>query len=72
MRAAPLVRWPGALEAHVESEAPFCVVYTEPRDFICIEPQSGPPNGLNAGAHSVAAPGLPFRLSMAISWKRLK
>jgi aldose 1-epimerase len=70
--AAPRVRWPGVLEARVESDAPFCVVYTEPAEFVCIEPQSGPPNGLNSGPYAVAAPGLPFQVSMAISWKRLR
>jgi galactose mutarotase-like enzyme len=72
MRRAPRVRWPGVLEARVESDAPYCVVYTEPTEFVCIEPQSGPPNGLNSGLYAVAVPGSPFQVSMAISWKRLR
>jgi aldose 1-epimerase len=71
VRTAPILRWPGALEARLESDAQYCVVYTEPVDFVCVEPQSGPPNGLNTGPYWVTAPGSPFRLSMAISWKRL-
>lgn len=71
LEAAPLVRWPNVLEARVESEAPWWVVYTEPADYLCVEPQSGPPNGLNTGPYAVAAPGAPFEFSMAIAWKRL-
>ena len=69
--AAPVVRWPGLLEATIESEAPFWVVYTEPEEYVCVEPQSGPPNGLNTGPYAIAEPGKPFTLSMSISWRRL-
>jgi galactose mutarotase-like enzyme len=71
LESAPVVRWPGVLEARVESEAPFWVIYTEPTDYVCVQPQSGPPNGLNTGPYAVAAPGAPFQLSMTIAWKRL-
>lgn len=71
LESAPVVRWPGVLEARVESEAPFWVIYTEPADYVCVQPQSGPPNGLNTGPYAVAAPGAPFQLSMTIAWKRL-
>ena len=40
------IRWPGALRVDIAS-APWFVVYDQRPDFICIEPQTGPPNGIN-------------------------
>lgn len=42
------VRWPGALSLGASS-APWFVVYDETDDWICLEPQSGPPDGVNDG-----------------------
>jgi galactose mutarotase-like enzyme len=68
---APAVRWPGALEVTVESDARCWVVFTEREEGVCVEPQTGPPNGLNTGAHAVVEPGRPFAATMTISWRRL-
>jgi galactose mutarotase-like enzyme len=43
----PVLRWPGALELAVESDCPCVVVYDEPAEAVCVEPQSGPPDALN-------------------------
>ena len=54
----PVLRWPGALGVVIESDCRFVVVYDEPADAICIEPQSGPPDALNHGPE-LAEPGRP-------------
>jgi aldose 1-epimerase len=68
---APGVHWPGALEVRISSEAPFWVVYTEREEGVCVEPQTGPPNGLNTGELAVVEPGVPFVAAMTIAWRRL-
>jgi len=67
----PGVHWPGAFEVRIESDAPFWVVYTERDEGVCIEPQTGPPNGLNTGEHAVVEPGAPLVASMTMRWRRL-
>ena len=58
----PVLRWPDGLDLAVESDCPCVVVYDEPADAICVEPQSGPPDALNhapdADRH-LAEPGRP-------------
>ena len=41
------IEWPEHLRIDVTSSHPWFVVFDELADFICIEPQSGPPNGIN-------------------------
>ena len=63
--------WPERLELKVTSREEWVVVYDEQEAAVCVEPQTGPPNGLNtlprlvtphraAGSHhrrwSLAAP----------------
>ena len=67
----PLVRWPGAFEITLESDAAYWVVYTEHADGVCVEPQTGPPNGLNTGAYTLVEPGRPLTASMTLRWRRL-
>ncbi len=67
----PLVRWPGAFEIALESDAAYWVVYTEHADGVCVEPQTGPPNGLNTGAYTLVEPGRPLTASMTLRWRRL-
>ncbi|WP_425336672.1 aldose 1-epimerase [Streptomyces profundus] len=40
--------WPDQLELTVGSRAEWVVVYDELPEAVCVEPQSGPPNGLNS------------------------
>ncbi|SOD62489.1 aldose 1-epimerase [Streptomyces zhaozhouensis] len=39
--------WPEQLELTVRSRAQWVVVYDQVPEAVCVEPQSGPPNGLN-------------------------
>jgi galactose mutarotase-like enzyme len=68
---APAVRWPGALEVTISSDARYWVVFTEREEGVCVEPQTGPPNGINTGHHDVVEPGRPLVASMTIAWRRL-
>ena len=54
----------------IESDAAYWVVYTEREDGVCVEPQTGPPNGLGTGEHAVVEPGSPLVARMTISWRR--
>ena len=58
------VRWPGALAIDVVSDGGWYVVYDELDDAACLEPQTGPPDGLSGAA--VAAPGTPH--VMVTTW----
>jgi aldose 1-epimerase len=68
---APVVRWPGAFEITIESDAAYWVVYTQHADGVCVEPQTGPPNGLNTGDFTLVEPGRPLVASMTLRWRRL-
>ncbi len=48
------LRWPGALELDVESDGGWYVVYDEPTEALCVEPQNGPPDGLADARRPVA------------------
>ncbi|MET8504197.1 aldose 1-epimerase [Streptomyces sp. NPDC004787] len=62
--------WPGAVELRITSDARWAVVYDEPADAICVEPQSGPPNGLNTLPRLVT-PIDPLEVTTTWSWRRL-
>jgi aldose 1-epimerase len=44
----PLLNFENGLTVRLESDCSHWVVYNEPSHAICVEPQSGPPNGLNS------------------------
>lgn len=46
--AAPLLKYDNGLVVRLDSDCSHWVVYNEPSHAICVEPQSGPPNGLNS------------------------
>jgi aldose 1-epimerase len=59
------IEWPGHLRIDLTSSHPWFVVFDELSDFICIEPQTGPPNGINDGIVApvtIVAPGQPLEL----------
>ena len=62
--------WPGVLELMITSPLRWVVVYDLPPDTVCVEPQSGPPNGLNTDP-AVVAPGAPLAAEMSWSWRGL-
>ncbi|MEU5213277.1 aldose 1-epimerase [Streptomyces sp. NPDC020742] len=62
--------WPGRLELTVTSRAEWVVVYDEQEAAVCVEPQSGPPNGLNTLPRLVT-PIDPLEISTTWSWRTL-
>lgn len=58
--------WPGAMTIEVASSGGWYVVYDERPTAVCLEPQSGPPDGLD-GHHGVASPGSP--VSLTVDWR---
>jgi aldose 1-epimerase len=66
----PVLRWPGALAITVESTCMDLVVFDEPRDSVCVEPQTGPPDALRL-APVVVEPGLPLVAEVSFTWRRL-
>ncbi|MEU9034512.1 aldose 1-epimerase [Streptomyces sp. NPDC048352] len=62
--------WPGELELKVASRAEWVVVYDEQPEAVCVEPQSGPPNGLNT-LPQLVTPVDPLEVSTTWTWRRL-
>ncbi|MFE0578060.1 MULTISPECIES: aldose epimerase [unclassified Streptomyces] len=62
--------WPGALELRVTSRSEWVVVYDEQAEAVCVEPQSGPPNGINT-APRLVTPVDPLEVSTTWTWRRL-
>ena len=59
------VRWPGALAMDIAAEGDWYVVYDQTPDLVCVEPQSGPPDGLRDAP--LVQPGRP--LVMRTTWR---
>lgn len=59
------IEWPDALRIDFESDHQTFVVYDEPEDVFCIEPQTSAPNANNHAIH-VATPDKP--LSAFVKW----
>ncbi len=60
--------WPGVLAVDIASDSDWYVVFDELADYVCVEPQSGPPDGLHAVGESwagpaIASPGRPHVLT---------
>ncbi|MEU6573337.1 aldose 1-epimerase [Streptomyces sp. NPDC046805] len=64
------VTWPGQLELKVGSREEWVVVYDEQDAAVCVEPQTGPPNGLNTLPRLVT-PLEPLEATTTWSWRRL-
>jgi aldose 1-epimerase len=64
------VTWPGRLELKVASREQWVVVYDEQEAAVCVEPQTGPPNGLNSLPRLVT-PIDPLEATTTWSWRRL-
>ncbi|HEY9374933.1 aldose 1-epimerase [Streptomyces sp.] len=62
--------WPERLEVKVTSRAEWVVIYDEQDAAVCVEPQSGPPNGLNTHPRLVT-PIDPLEIEATIAWRRL-
>lgn len=70
LRRSPELLWPGRLLVRLQSSCDHWVVYSEPRDAICIEPQSGPPNAFNIANVETVEPGRPLVHSFRLQWER--
>lgn len=68
----PLIRWSNGLEVKIKSSGSHWIVCETFPNAFCIEPLTGPVNGLAAGGAALAAPGLPVRLEMTLHWNSLK
>jgi len=62
--------WPEQLELTVRSRSEWVVIYDEQDEAVCVEPQSGPPNGLNT-APRLVTPIDPLEITTTWSWARL-
>ncbi|WP_418961437.1 aldose 1-epimerase [Streptomyces tritici] len=62
--------WPERLELTVSSRAEWVVIYDEQEAAVCVEPQSGPPNGLNTHPRLVT-PIDPLEIEATFAWRRL-
>ncbi|OAH11642.1 aldose epimerase family protein [Streptomyces jeddahensis] len=62
--------WPGQLELNVKSREQWVVVYDEQKEAVCVEPQTGPPDGLNSTPRFVT-PLEPLETTTTWSWRRL-
>ncbi|MEU6482149.1 aldose 1-epimerase [Streptomyces sp. NPDC047017] len=62
--------WPGLLELKVTSPEEWVVVYDEQDAAVCVEPQTGPPNGLNTQPRLVT-PLEPLEATTTWAWRRL-
>ena len=54
LAADPVLEWPGQLRLSVASTCSWWVVYSMPEHAICVEPQSGPPDGLGPSLRASA------------------
>jgi aldose 1-epimerase len=70
LRSDPVLLWPGLLRLTLSSSCPWWVVYTQPEAYVCVEPQSGPPDGITISPY-VVEPGTPLEHHMRWRWERL-
>jgi aldose 1-epimerase len=68
LREAPRLSWPGRIAVELASSAACWVVYDEPRDAVCVEPQTAPPDFVNLPAPPTTIPGAPLLITMSWRW----
>lgn len=67
LRSAPCLTWSGVLSLEIRSDCDHWVVYDEPDDAVCVEPQSAPPDFTTIAPVTVE-PGRPLRATMEWRW----
>ena len=60
--------WPDALQLEVSGDTRYGVIFTEPDDAICVEPQTGPPDALNLEP-TLVTPDRPLTAEMTWTWR---
>jgi aldose 1-epimerase len=68
MLAPPRITWGADLDVRIESDAEHWIVCETMPEAFCIEPLSGPVNGLASGEWTLVEPGRPLIHSMTIRW----
>lgn len=71
VRAAPRLRWPGALQLELVSPVDHWVLFDERDEAVCVEPQTGPPDAVHLGREHVVAAGEEHVLPLGLRWTRL-
>jgi aldose 1-epimerase len=64
------LHWPGALRLRCSTDCGFVVVYDEPAQSVCVEPQTAPPDGINRDP-GVVKPGQPRVARATWTWSLL-
>jgi aldose 1-epimerase len=65
-----LIRWPGVLDLVIDSDCEHVVVFTEPEDSLCVEPQSAPPDAHNSGEDvTIVAAGTSWAVTTTWVWR---
>ena len=59
--------WPGALRLECHSDCRYAVLFDENAGAVCVEPQTGPPDGLNT-APDLVFPDRPLAARAEWSW----
>jgi aldose 1-epimerase len=60
--------WPDALQLDVAGDTRYGVIFTEPEDALCVEPQTGPPDALNLEP-VIVTPDEPLTAEMTWTWR---
>jgi aldose 1-epimerase len=72
LAAPPRVTWPDVLAIELTATADYWVVYDEPVEGICVEPQTEPPDFVNVpaggGPPTIVEPGRPLTATMSWRW----
>ncbi|RVW08405.1 aldose 1-epimerase [Prescottella agglutinans] len=66
-----VLTWPSVLRLEVRSPERWVVVYDMEADAVCVEPQTGPPNGVNTMPRLVT-PESPLVANCRWTWERLQ
>jgi aldose 1-epimerase len=64
----PTLRWGDRLAVSLHCDTRTWVVYNRSERAVCVEPQTAPPNSLNADAPEVIRPGDSRTLTLSVRW----
>ncbi|MEE2788209.1 MAG: aldose 1-epimerase [Myxococcota bacterium] len=64
----PRIQWLNGPSLTIESSCAYWVIYDETDHALCVEPQSGPPDGFNLNRFELAGPEQPLSHWMRWSW----
>jgi aldose 1-epimerase len=67
LRTPPTLTWPDVLSLEISSTCNYWVVYDEPADTICVEPQTSPPDFVRIDP-VIVTPGEPLTATMTWRW----